>query len=249
MASAIVVLKHETSTLRLSHNNVFQSIWHLAWVITSRSPALINLVIRIRWAVETPRGATYTGMWLFLVFLVFILFFNRATAHTPEPIFAHNSSKDAVWCKEDPFGDEKCVILKFWCFALKTPLQSEWVITSSQNKMSNNSETVRDTRNMSMNHDYETGVALSDSVNKTCVKTPLVEKSRWHHIRLAVKPRYLGNHASQIKSYNGTLSGNHGRSFRIRHEKLPEVPPSGKITMTSYPACTKIVISETMHPR
>jgi len=24
-----------------------------------------------------------------------------------------------------------------------------------------------------MNHDYETGVALSDSVNKTCVKRPL----------------------------------------------------------------------------
>jgi len=48
----------------------------------------------------------------FLVIFVF-LFFNRATAHTREPILAHNSSKDAVWCKEDPFGDEKCVILKF----------------------------------------------------------------------------------------------------------------------------------------
>jgi len=49
---------------------------------------------------------------------------------------------------------------------------------TSQNKMSNNSETVRDTRNVSMNHDYATGVALSDSVNKTCVKRPLAEKSR-----------------------------------------------------------------------
>jgi len=36
----------------------------------------------------------------------------------------------------------------------------------------NNTETVGDTRNMSMNHDYETGVALSDSVIKTCVKRP-----------------------------------------------------------------------------
>jgi len=34
-------------------------------------------------------------------------------AHTREPIFAHNSSKDAVWLKEDPFWDKKCVILKF----------------------------------------------------------------------------------------------------------------------------------------
>jgi len=60
-------------------------------------------------------GATYTGpvtvifSFLFSVFL----FFNRATAHTREPIFAHNSSKDAIWYKEDPFRDEKCVILKF----------------------------------------------------------------------------------------------------------------------------------------
>jgi len=52
-------------------------------------------------------GATYKGT------VTFFIFFNRATAHTREPIFAHNSSKDAVWCEEDPFWDEKCVILKF----------------------------------------------------------------------------------------------------------------------------------------
>jgi len=65
--------------------------------------------------------------------------------------------------------------------------------------MLNNFETVTDMRNMSMNHDYETGVALSDTVNKTCVKRPLAEKSQWRHFWLAIKPRYLGNHASQIK--------------------------------------------------
>jgi len=43
------------------------------------------------------------------------------------------------------------------------------------------------------------------------------------------------NHASQIKSCYGTLSGSHGRSFRIRHEKSPEVPPVGGLTITSYP--------------
>jgi len=109
--------------------------------------------------------------------------------------------------------------------------------------MSNNSETVRDTRNVSMNHDYETGVALSDSVNKTYVKRPLPEKSRWRHIRLAIKPHYLGNHASQIKSYYGTLSGSHGRSIRIRHENSFEAPPSGVITMTSYPSCNETLFS------
>jgi len=99
--------------------------------------------------------------------------------------------------------------------------------------MSNNSETVRDTRNVSINHDYETGVALSDSVNKACVKRALAEKSQWCHNRFKIKPHYLANHASRMKSYYRTLSGSHGRSFRIRHEKSPETPPSGGLTMTS----------------
>jgi len=37
----------------------------------------------------------------------------------------------------------------------------------------------------------------------------------------------------------GTLSGSHGRSFRIRQEKIPEPPPCGKITMMSYPVGNK----------
>jgi len=74
------------------------------------------------------------------------LFFNRATAHTLEPIFAHNSSKDAVWSKEDPFGDDKFLVVKFGGVLPKKHPENgpEWAITS-QNKMSNNSETVRDT--------------------------------------------------------------------------------------------------------
>jgi len=35
----------------------------------------------------------------------------------------------------------------------------------------------------------------------------------------------------------------HGRSFRIRHEKSPEAPPSGEITMTSYKAFNKTSLS------
>jgi len=64
----------------------------------------------------------------------------------------------------------------------------------------------------------EVMIALSESVIKNRLKCPLAEKSRRRHIRLAIKPRYLGNHESQIKSYYGTLSGSQSRSFRIRHE-------------------------------
>jgi len=86
-------------------------------------------------------------------------------------------------------------------------------------------------------------VALSESVMKNCLKRPLAETLRWRHIRLAIRPRYLGNHASQIKSYYGSLSGSHGRSFRIRQEKMPEAPPGGGLTMTWYPLGNKTSLS------
>ena len=47
------------------------------------------------------------------VILFLFLFSGSRPVETHEPILTHNSSKDAVWCKEDPYGDEKCVILKF----------------------------------------------------------------------------------------------------------------------------------------
>jgi len=78
-------------------------------------------------------------------------------------------------------------------------------------------------------------VALSECVMKIRLKCSLAVKSRWRHIRLAIKPRYLGNHASQIKSYYESLSGSHGRSFRIRHGKSREAPPSEGLTITSNP--------------
>jgi len=82
-------------------------------------------------------------------------------------------------------------------------------------------------------------VALSESVMKNRLKRPQAEKSRWRHIRLAIKPCYLESHASQLKIYNGTVLGSHGPSFRIRHKKLPEAPPSEEITMTSHPVSNK----------
>jgi len=76
--------------------------------------------------------------------------------------------------------------------------------------------------------------------HKKSPEAPPAEKSWWCHIRLAIKLRYIGNmHASQIKSYFGTLSGNHGHSFRIHHEKLPEAHPGGEMTMTWYLTCNK----------
>jgi len=58
-------------------------------------------------------GATYMAPVIFLICL-----FNGATAHTCEPIFAHNDSKDAVWCKKDPVGMRN---VKFWTMRVFNP--------------------------------------------------------------------------------------------------------------------------------
>jgi len=80
--------------------------------------------------------------------------------------------------------------------------------------------------------------------NEKSPEAPLTEKSRWRHIRLGIKPRYLGNHATEMKSYFGTLSGSHGRFFRMRHVNSPEAPTiREEITVTSYPACKKTSFS------
>jgi len=113
MASAVVVLKHETSTLRQSHNvisiDLTLDVGDNVREVTS--PAKFSSVpMSGRDATWGQHMGTVT---LFYNFLFFFIFFNRATAHTREPIFVHNSSNDAIWCEEDRFGDENCAILKF----------------------------------------------------------------------------------------------------------------------------------------
>jgi len=71
-------------------------------------------------------------------------------------------------------------------------------------------------------------VALSESVMETCVQRPLAEDWKWHQIRFAIKLRYLGNHAWQLKRYYGSLSWSHGRSFRIRQKKSRNAPLANK---------------------
>jgi len=80
----------------------------------------------------------------------------------------------------------------------------------------------------------EVMVALWECVMYNGMKRPLAEKSRWRHIQLAIKHRYLENHSSKIKIYYWTLLGSHGRSFRIRHENVRAAPPGGGLAMTSY---------------
>jgi len=78
MASA-VVLKHETSTLRQSHN--FITI-DFKFGVGDNVREITNPA-KFGWGPMSSRDATWG-----------------------QHIFAHNSSKDAVWCNEDPFRDE-----------------------------------------------------------------------------------------------------------------------------------------------
>ena len=97
---------------------------------------------------------------------------------------------------------------------------------------------------VTMERYQEVIVALSESVNKKCLKRPQAEKSRWRHIRLAFKLRYLGKHASHTKSYYGTLSGSHSCSSKIRQQEVPEAPRSGEFTMTSQPVGLETTFSQ-----
>jgi len=110
MASAVVVLKHETSTLRQSNNfiSIDLKIGVGDNVREVTSPAKFGSD-----PISGQDTSTYTGT---VICLFFYIFFSRATAHTREPILTKNCSKDTVWCEEDFFGDEKCVILKFGLF-------------------------------------------------------------------------------------------------------------------------------------
>jgi len=117
------VLNHETLTLRQSHK--FKSIdftfgaGNYVREVTSSATFSLDPM--------SGRGVTWgqhirSCDFCFCFFFVFS-FFNRATANTHELIFAQNSSKDAVWCKEDTFWDDKFVIAKWVVFYQKnTPI-------------------------------------------------------------------------------------------------------------------------------
>jgi len=119
MASAVVVLKHETSTLRQRHNCIsidlkFGVGYYVRDVTSPVKFGSDTIGGRDRCHV----GVTYAGPVTFV-----FLFFNRATAqwaHTREPTFAHNSSK-SVWCKEDPFWEEKYAVVNLGVFYPKNP--------------------------------------------------------------------------------------------------------------------------------
>jgi len=159
------------------------------------------------------RDATWGNIYGFCDFNLifnFFLFFSY-TAHTRESTFAHNCSKDAVLCEENPFGYEQCLVVKFGVFYSK--------ITS---KMGRNRQLPAKIKYRKTSKLYK---RYAKYVNKPWLwnwgrsfgfrQQNLAEKSRWRHIWLAIKPRYLGNHASQIQSCYGTLSGSLGERLGV----------------------------------
>jgi len=94
MASAAVVLKHETSILRQRHN--FKSIDFKFgvsdYVIEITSPAEFGSDPMS--GRDARRGQHVRDRDFFFIYFVF---YNRATADIREPIFAHNSLNHAFW--------------------------------------------------------------------------------------------------------------------------------------------------------
>jgi len=109
--------------------------------------------------------------------------------------------------------------------------------------MSNILQSVRVETKVTINRQKEVMVIFSESVMKNRLKRSLVEKSPWCHIWFEIKTPLCRKPCIQKKSYYGTLSRSHGRSFRIRHKKSPETPPGEGLTMTSYSASNKTSLS------
>jgi len=63
------------------------------------------------------------------------------------------------------------------------------------------------------------------------------------------KRDYLGNGYSYMKSYYWALIWSWGRPFRICDKKVQKLPPSGEISMTSFPVHKSVIISETVADR
>jgi len=121
MASAVVVLKHETSTLRQSHNCISIDVKFGVgdYVRDFNSPAKLD---KDPWLPENQCSRTIA---------------QRTWSGVRKTLFGMRG---------------------VWLWNLGVPLNGSEMAITSQNKISNNFETVRVTPNMSMNHDYETGL-------------------------------------------------------------------------------------------
>jgi len=115
MASAVIVLKRKTSTLRQCHNfNSIDSTFSVGNNVTE-----VNCPAECGSGPMSGRDATWGQhirvLWLFWVlFFWFFLLFNRATTHTREPMFAHNAQKTRSGVSKIHLGMRNVsLILKF----------------------------------------------------------------------------------------------------------------------------------------
>jgi len=179
MASFVMVLKRETSTLRQSHKLQFNINWFHIWRGWLRygDHHLCQM-----WFGSDERSsrhvrATYTGTVTFNS-----LFYSSTELQPiPENRFSRTiAPKTRSGVRKTHSGMRNVHYSNIQgYFTLKTFLKLVGMGNYQPNKIWNNFETVRNTRNMSMTHNYETGVALSESVMKTCVRRTLAENSRW----------------------------------------------------------------------
>jgi len=91
MATAVVVLTHDTSTTFMN-----QLICNFDRVITSRVSATLPSLVKIVLAVASIRGGEIYGSRVFFIIIILVyIFLDTHTVYTREPILTHNSSKHA----------------------------------------------------------------------------------------------------------------------------------------------------------
>jgi len=197
MASASVVLKHETSTLRWSHN--FISI-ELKFGVSDHvrevtSPATFGSdPISGR---DATWGATYTGTVTFV--FCFFLFLYSSTELQPIPVnqFSRTiAQKTRYSVRKTLWGCEMCNSEIWGCFTLKTPLKLVR-IGNYQSKIkcriTPKRYEIREICQWTLI--MKPGSLFHIPSKNLCEMHPSGEIT-WRHFRLAMKPRHLENHAS-----------------------------------------------------
>ena len=142
-----------------------------------QQPCQIWLRSYRRWR-PLPHGGEISGRVPFIIIIIIVFsFLATRTAHTREPIFTHDSSKDVVWRREVTSKQVFFEILTFWgSFSPENPTNLAGIREiPAKMKRLNNPQAVDDRQNMSMKYEYKLGVTLSESVVEKFVRCPLVE--------------------------------------------------------------------------
>ena len=143
-------------------------------------------------------GGASTWWWhirvLWLLLLLFFFSRDRVPSKPVNRFWRTIAQKTRYGARMCLLGVRKSSFVNLRVFCPKNPLKiARNRDFPAKTKTSNNFETPQDRQKMSLDHEYKTGVSLSESIFENVPGRPLAEIQRWRHLRHSQKPHYLAN--------------------------------------------------------